>query len=488
MLSIVSLWMCRGPGQGRPAAAKQHLRAALAGGAALLLWLSSALPAPLASANATGLVVGIYPYVPNPQQFRDAITAKWRAKQPSVPLTFLSATDWDGGYDKDPPANADVFVFDAMFLDYFRSRGLLSPLSPSEVWDRNDFVKYALDGVSSGTSYSAIPQLGCANVLFYNKADAAIANAKKLSDVTGALSRCTYTSQIPPDRRGLMIDMAGRTTNASLYLDAEHSQDNLYPLPLPPKDKLNQGAIARLRALLSASSWENSTEDTPGAYDRGEWLSEGWGRAFVGYTESMSAMKPNALANIGFKLMPLSDNTGAHPLFYADVIGVNVTTVQRGTRDLAVQLANVMAAADTMVQSLEDPTGGKTPQYLMSTRPSVFKSLGAMYPVYNDMYKLIPPDSAPNSALMFKLPAQSRDWLTQVSATIRSDARAQYPCGCDFPANQSIPNNVAAPPICTAACASHGGWSGQWTNAFPAAQGKSVCGCMQCPLSKPPNL
>jgi len=478
MFSIASLRMSRQPGY----------RAGIVAALGLLLWLLSAAPPSLAGANATELVVGLYPYVPNPQQFRDAITAKWRQKQPSVALVFLDSKDWDGGYDKDPPPNADVFVFDAMFLDYFRSKGWLSALTPSEIQDRGDFVKYALDGVVNGSSYSAIPQLGCANVLFYNKSDAAIANAKKLSEVTGALSRCTYTSRIPPDRRGLMIDMAGATTNASLYLDTEHSQDNLYPLPLPPKDKLNPDAIGRLRALLGAASWENSTVDTAGFYDRGAWLSKGWGRAFVGYTESMSAMDPDKLAAIGFKLMPLSDNLGAHPLFYADVIGINATTAQRGTRDLAVQLANVMAAADTMVQSLEDPTGGRRPQYLMSTRPSVFRYLGAMYPVYNDMYKLIPPDGTPNSALMFRLPAQSRDWLKQVSDTIRGDARAQYPCGCDYPANQSIPNTAAAPPICNATCASHGGWLGQWTNDPPAAQGKSVCGCRVCPLSKRPNL
>lgn len=444
----------------------------------LALLLSATIPA---SADATELVVGLYPYVPRVDQFQKVIADKWKEKQPSVPLIFLDRKEWDGGYDKDPPAKADVFVFDAMFLEYFRSKKLLAPLTPSEVQNADDFVSYARAGVYDGKSYSAIPQLGCANILFYSKKDTALANASTLSEVTGALSRCTYTSRIPPDRRGLMIDMAGEATNAALYLDTEHSQDNIYPLPLPPKDKLNMDAIARMRALLSAASWENGTAEKLGSYDRGLWLSKGWGRAAVGYTEAMSVMDPDALTEIGFKLMPLSDNRASRSLFYADVIGINSTTLQRGTRDLAVQLANVMAATETMVLSLKGWQGSKTPQYLMPARPSVFKSMGATYPIYNDMYKLFPPDGAPNAPLMFKLDEHSREWVEQVGDAVRGAARRQYSCACDYAATAIIPDNAAAPPICNATCQSHGGWIGQWTNDPPAAQGNSVCGCRACP-------
>ena len=33
-----------------------------------------------------------------------------------------------------------------------------------------------------------------------------------------------------------------------------------------------------------------------------------------------------------------------------------------------------------------------------------------------------------------------------------------------------------------AVLADRGGWNGQWTNEFPAAQEPSVCGCNACPL------
>ena len=76
----------------------------------------------VAPANATELKVALYPYVPDVEQFETAIETKWGEVQPDVPLTFIGSEEWDGGYDKNPPADADVYVFDAMFLDYFKSQ------------------------------------------------------------------------------------------------------------------------------------------------------------------------------------------------------------------------------------------------------------------------------------------------------------------------------------------------------------------------------
>lgn len=426
----------------------------------------------------TTLVVALYPYVPRVQQFQDAITTAWARVQPDVSLTFLSAQDWDGGYSKNPPSNADVYVFDAMFFEFFRSQGWLEPMSAGEITNLSDFVPYAINGVKVGANYYAIPQLGCANILFYQQSDAPLANATTLSDIKNALSQCTYTSQIPPDRRGLMIDMAGGTTNASLYLDAVHSVTGQYPPPLPwNESQINQTAMNNMRLLLAVASYENGTTDVSASYQRGTWFSNGWGRAVVGYTESMSAMSEQTLAGIGFKVLPLSDNDQS-AMFYADVIGVNTTTRQRGTRNLAVQLANVMASRTTMVASI-GPSNGNPPQYLMATRTSVFQTLAESFPLYDRMYRLI----TDNNPVMFSINNQSRDWLTAMKNTIRTDARKNYPCHCDYQATQFIPDNSAAPAICTTTCANHGGWSGTWTNQYPAApSGTSACGCNTCPV------
>lgn len=425
----------------------------------------------------TTLVVALYPWVPRMEQFQNAITTAWASVQPNVPLSFLTSQQWDGGYSNNPPPNADVYVFDAMFFDYFRSQGWLEPMSAGEINNLNDFVPYAINGVQSGGQYYAIPQLGCANIFFYQQSDAALASATTLSQIQSALSQCTYTSQVPPDRRGLMIDMSGGTTNATLYLDTAHSVTGQYPPPLPwNESQINPVAMNNMRLLLAMASYENGTTDQSVPYEQGMWFSNGWGRAVVGYTESMSVMSAQTLAGIGFKVMPLSDNDES-AMFYADVIGVNTTTRQRGTRNLAVQLANVMASSSTMVASI-GPYNGNQPQYLMATRPSVFQTLAQSFPIYNRMYSLIT-DSNP---VMFSISDQSRAWLAAMKSTIQTDARENYPCGCDYQAAHFIPDNSSAPAICSATCASHGGWSGSWTNQYPAAPaGTSACGCNACP-------
>ncbi|MDO8534332.1 MAG: thiamine pyridinylase, partial [Xanthobacteraceae bacterium] len=189
---------------------RRRIRAALA--VAIVLLATVASPA----AWAQSLTVALYPYVPRPSQFEMAIRAAWMQVQPNVQLNFINDLKvWDGGYNTDPPPQADIYVFDAMYLEDFRTRGLLVSMAPSEVQNAGDFLAYARDAVIVNGNYSAIPQLGCANILFYNINDTAIANATTLGQLQSALNQCTYTSEIPPDRRGLMLDMGGRTTNAT---------------------------------------------------------------------------------------------------------------------------------------------------------------------------------------------------------------------------------------------------------------------------------
>lgn len=430
------------------------------------------------AAAETKLVVGLYPYVPRLGQFRSAISEAWAKVQPSVPLTFLSSQQWDGGYSTDPPPQADVFVFDAMFFDYFRSQGWLEPMKVDEIDDLGDFVAYAIEGVKVEEQYFAIPQLGCANILFYLQDDLPLAAATTLSQIKDALNQCTYTSEIPPDRRGLMVDLAGGTTNADLYLDAVNSITGQYPPPLPwNQAQINQDAISNVRLLLAMASYRNGSADPAQPFERGMWFSQGWGRALIGYTEAMSVMSPATLSGLGFKVMPLSDDDQT-ALFYADVIGVSSATTGRGTRELAVQLANLMASSQTMLASIGPDSGNPYPQFLMATRPSVFRALASSFPIYKRMYGLI----EEYKPVMFKINARSRDWLTTMKDTIRIDTRKDYPCGCDYPAVRYIVDDAAALPICTETCSGHGGWSGRWTNQYPAAPaGTSVCSCNACP-------
>lgn len=437
--------------------------------------LIAALTLLTSAAAAQTLTVALYPYVPRIQQFEAAITAAWAKVQPGVTLTFLPASAWDGGYAMDPPANADVYVFDAMYLALFQSQGNLIPFAANEIDNIADFLPYAINGAKSGNGYLAIPLLGCSNILFYQKSDQALAQATTLSQVTSALNQCTYTSLIPPDRRGIMLDMAGGTTNVTLYADIEHAMTGAYPLPQPPASQLDPNAISAMKLLLATASFYNASDDTSDAYQRSAWFSQGYGRAVVGFTESMSEMSAQTLANTAFKVMPLSDNPANPPLFYSDMIAVNSTTQARGTTALAKQLANVMAASTTVVASFTGTQTNPSPQYLMPARPSVFTALSPTYPVYAEMAKL-----TQTNPVLFALDVNARTWVNAVKGAVRTESRANYPCGCDFPAGQPISSNAAAPAICNPVCTQHGGWNGNWTNQPPVTG--SVCQCNTCPI------
>ena len=445
-------------------------RAALA----LIIILISALAAPASFAQQS-LKVALYPYVPRPAQFEAAIRAAWAKVQPTVQLTFVNDLKaWDGGYKTNPPNDVDVFVFDVMYFEQFRAANNLVAMSPNEVKNAADFLPYAKDAVMVSGTYYAIPQLGCANILFYNANDTAIANATTISQLQSALKQCTYTSMIPPDKRGLMLDMSGSTTNASLYLDVAHSANGTYPLPQPSQP--NATYVGFQKIMLNVASYLNITEDNNDGYIRGDWYSQGYGRAIMGFSETMSHMSSSALSTIAFKVMPLSNTTGHRPLFYVDAIGVNTTTAQRGTRTLAVELANVIASTEVVVASFQADKPNGTPQYLMSVRTSAFQQLGQSYPIYKRMQQL----ATSSNPIAFKLDQNARTWASTMGPTIRRDVQAKYVCGCDQTSSTQINSNTQAQSVCPAVCSKHGGWNGQWTNQPPAPG--SVCGCNTCPI------
>ncbi|MBI3231246.1 MAG: thiamine pyridinylase [Burkholderiales bacterium] len=425
-------------------------------------------------ATAQSLTVALYPFVPRAAQFQEVLTAEWKKQQPNVKLTFITDFEkWDGGYKKNPPQEADVFVFDATYFEQFRAANLLEPLASNEVANQDDFVEYAKTGVKVGDTFYAIPQLGCANLLFYRKGDTALAAAKTLAEVNRAVGQCTYTSKIPPDKRGLMLDMNGGTTNALLYLDVDHAMMNVYPFGLP--QSLNQGTFSYLKTLMAMASLENGKADVQLPYGRALWFSNGWGRALMAYSESMSVMSEETRNNIEFKPMPFSDN-GTRPLFYSDVIGVNPTSKNRGTRALAVQLANVMAASSTMIASSGPDSGSQVPQYLMPARHSVFQNLARTFPLYGKMHAML----QQANPRMYKAPDGIRAWTNQMKEPIIKIEQSEYACGCDKEIDTVLTSSNAAA-VCSASCADSGGWNGQWTDKFPSAPfGKSACGCKAC--------
>lgn len=216
--------------------------------------------------------------------------------------------------------------------------------------------------------------------------------------------------------------------------------------------ELNQTAIQNLKTVLTTGSFLNAKTPTPGFYDLATYFTNGWGRAYVGFSESSrrcSRMHVGTSTSKSCLGRPTLHKDKAN--FFADVIAVNPTVHQSGTRALAVQLANVMAATQTMVKTI-GASQDLPPQYLMATRPSIFNILKQNNRIYAKMYDL----TQTSNPVMFKLNSQAPTWLSSMQGTIKNEVLSNPTCGCDFPAVQTIQNNSAAAAICTATCSSHG--------------------------------
>lgn len=376
--------------------------------------------APASGADAT-INLAIYPYVPRPDQFKAAISAAWQEEEPEVEIRFV---DWDC-YSSDPPDDLDVFAFDAVFLDYLRSKGFLESIAYDEIENPADILPYALRGIQVDDKLYGIPQLGCGSVLFYRQGDSRLAEATTLSEVMEAIGECTYSGLTPPPNTGLMVDLSGGTTDAGLYLDAVEEISGQYAAdpPLPPDaNKIDGWAIRNLQQLLRMASVEQARYSGE-PYQRAAWFGQGLGQATIGYTESMSAMGDKGRETVAFKLMPLADRSGVS-LFYADVIGINTSTAGRGKRALALKLANLMASTGVMLASMGPTSEDDDPQYLMPVRHSVFEELEPTFPLYGEMYRLVT-EGRPE---LFRIGADSRDWLAAMKDRVRDEIFAAPGC------------------------------------------------------------
>lgn len=437
----------------------------------VFLFLLIGIGCSYAETSPTSLNVAIYPYVPRPEQFKSVIAAEWQKVQPNVKIVWMDS--WDGGYTMNPDPSYDVFVFDAIYYDYFRLNGYLYQLDKSQVDSIGDFLDYVITGVTVGNKLYAIPQLGCGDFLFYWKNDTALANASTITQIVSALGTCTYYDTTPPAGVGLMVDFSGGTTDASDYVVSLHETTNRFPVPLPYNpSQIDPVTAKNLQNIMSVSSFKDALYSNDAApYQRGTWFGQGHGRAYVGFMESLSQVDPSKLGNIAFKPMPWSDNPAGnqYPLFYSDVIAINTTTAGRGTTQLAIQLANLMASSGVITKCFM-ASGTNGPQYLLPVRKSAYAALGAQYPLYNDMYAMM----QKVKPTLFNLGSDAKNWLSAMKASMQSMMLANPKCYCDIKAGP-IYSNADAQRICPVTCADQGGWNGQWTTTSPGVM--SVCGC-----------
>ncbi|MDD5063917.1 MAG: thiamine pyridinylase [Phycisphaerae bacterium] len=428
--------------------------------AVLTQWVSIAI--------AASLNVALYPYVPRIKQFRTVIEDAWKQVEPDVPIVWVDG--WDGGYNNNPQDSYDLFVFDATYLTYFKNQGWLMGLNQAQVDNFADFLPFARNGVLKEDKVWAIPQLGCTEYLIYRGSDQSLTSSVTMTEVIAALTRCTYHADTPPPTVGLMIDLSGGTTNAISYVKSLEVINNTFPVPLPAgTGDVNMTAMRNLRTILATASLRNAWFSGGDDYQRGLWYGQNHGRAYVGFSESLTRIPSGQLPALAMKVMPWADNIAGlqHPLFYCDAIAVNPKTSQRGTTDLAVKLANLMASAPVIVNCFK-AQGSDGPQYLTPVRATAMMQLASMYPMYVSIKAAV---EAAGEPILLDLGPNAKTWLASMKDPIKHMVIDELQCYCDKTAGPPM-DNAKAQTVCPGVCGSDN-WNGQWTNIGD----HSVCGC-----------
>ena len=365
------------------------------------------------------LQVALYPYVPRPGQFEEVLKQQWNAMDTGWELDLVS---WDC-YGNDPHDSLDVFVYDGIFHAYFIDQGYLLPIHAYEIDQLNDFEAYALEGckrIPTDTMYYGLPQIGCTNIFYHHKDDAALASANSLDEILAVLGKASYDTVPPPSGAGLLMDMSGSTTNACLYLEASMDFNETYSWDpkLPASDSLQEAVVRNLIHLIRMGGARQVTYSADTAYQRARWYNKGMGRALVGFTEAMSQM-PDILNDLSLKVMPLSDDAG-YNLFYTDIVGIN-RKVSDEKKKAAIKLANLLASSNYIIQAFGTNDTLPNPQYLMPVRQSVFEALGAQWPMYRKMDSIVTySDPKP-----FRIGPDSREWLNKNKSAIREKIISQ---------------------------------------------------------------
>jgi thiamine pyridinylase len=352
--------------------------------------------------------------VPRVEQFEEVLAAVWRTRHPDVALRFVA---WDC-YSSDPPADLDVFVFDAVFLERFRRRGLLQPLPAQALEPADDFLPAATAAAIESGGLWGVPQFLCADLLLYREGDEELERAEGLADVVAALGRSTAPGPLPPAGDGLLVDLSDPGFVGLFYVQAYEDRMGQYTEdpPLPWRaSRVNAEALRSVRALLRMAGAPQARYVAADQFQRARWFGQGHGRALVSFAEGLSALGADEAAETEFKLLPLANGQDV-PLFYVDLAAVNsaLGTGDGRTLALATELVALMGSPDVMLASLQSRPGDASPQYILPARRSVFRGLAQTYPVYAELYRLVRA-AGPRP---FLLGTESRTWLKGGAPTI----------------------------------------------------------------------
>lgn len=311
--------------------------------------------------------VALFPYLESMDKAQSIIRDIWDSKHTGWTLKFV---DWDC-YIDDPTSEVDVFFIDCLFEEHFKSRGMISDISISDISNTSDYYGcFNLKGTCTG-----IPVFLCQDVLIYPSSDTGmgkVTNTKSIADYVGNGNVWTLT--------GGNMDGSYLRAYADIYgFDGMfHSTD------------IDENILAQIAPYLElggdkAALWH--CQETADAFIKGE------GRAYVGFFESLSQLQgyPEPLSVTNFSIA----GNGRSNYFYADKACINSSVKDSDKRTAALLLANILGGEEFLERYIAND--GKCLFYIPA-RYSVCQKLEQTQPVYHTIDSLA---AAPSATILY---------------------------------------------------------------------------------------
>ena len=333
------------------------------------------------------LTLALYPYVPDIERFKSAIREEWNQHHPEIQLEF---SDWDC-YSGTLPENADVFVYDGVYMNHYMEQGILLPLAENEIEDMDDFYPFVTDTFAANEVFYAVPEFLCSEFLYTRKVDselASVENIRELYDVLGELD--PDAAGLLPLNEGLLVSIPTRL-NASFWIvqalvDAKQAApEEIFPLSPSIIPSEAAESLWMIRKMAGIEDMTLQVENN-GPYIYGEWFTDGVGRAYIGFSEAMSVMGESA-DEMDVRLYSMTKEKNI-PLFYADLASVNAN-ISEEKRGAAVELLNIITGTDVLVRASSPVNEEQSYQYLLSARKSVYDELGQKDNIYSELETMV---------------------------------------------------------------------------------------------------
>lgn len=359
--------------------------------------------------------VALYPYVPDISRFQTVVSSEWTKVHPDVNLHFV---DWDC-YVSDPDPTLDVFVFDGIYLSSFIDEDYLLQIPDEMIQNREDIFPFAIEGCRHEDSLYAMPQLLCTDFLYTRKDDPVLSDVSDIMTLYDIMGDRKNQSVIPKENEGLLINLSGGLlTKTMMYLDALMDEQQEYTdySELPETSNLSNKALAQINALWKMGG-EKQVEYWPDDNDsfiRARWFAEGKGRAYIGYAEAMEAMGDYA-NDVIVRRFSYGTETDI-PLFYTDMVGIN-SKISEDKKALAFDLANILISENVLIEMSTPAIDGGSPQYLLTTRESVYDALSKDYPIYSLLKESV--DNPDNH--VFRLGDNARPFLADMEKVLSEE-------------------------------------------------------------------